>query len=216
MKIYNEDFYNLFNEIGDLMAILDENSFKIRAYREAARHLQAEIHPITKKEASEATFKKLPGIGDAIAEKMMQYIETGKIEYLEKLRKEVPKAVRDMLSIPHLGPNRVRDLYIKLGIKSKKDLIQAASGENKISFVIFPDNLQVDIRFLPKESYGAALLYFTGSKDFNVMMRKKAIEMGYLLNEYALFKDGEYYKGESEEGIFEALGMKYVEPEKRK
>ena len=82
--------------------------------------------------------------------------------------------------------------------------------------MIFPNNLQVDIRFLPEESYGAALLYFTGSKDFNVKMRKTAIKKGYLLNEYALFEKGEYIAGASEEEIFDKLEMKYVEPEKRK
>ena len=96
------------------------------------------------------------------------------------------------------------------------DITILGSGETKISFIIFPQNLQIDIRYLPKESYGAALLYFTGSKDFNVKMRRKAIEMGYLLNEYGLFKNGEYYKGVSEKEIFKALKMKYLEPEKRK
>ena len=314
----NEELSQAFHEIADLMAILSENGFKIRAYREAARRIKEELHPITKKTASVKEFMKLPGIGEAIAKKMMEYIETGQIAFLEKLRKKVPKPVRDLLEIPHLGPIRVRDLYINLGVKNKKDLIRAAkngemdklpgfgekliesileaiekgqekkkrherkavepvakkliailkkiksvrtaevagsyrrgastvgdldilvtgdldnkafekavrkvfpdiailgSGETKISFVIFPNNLQIDIRFLPEESYGAALLYFTGNKDFNVMMRKKAIEMGYLLNEYALFKDGEYYKGATEQEVFEALGMKYVEPSKRK
>ncbi len=104
MKSYNEDFYTLFNEIADLMAILGENSFRIRAYREAARKIKESIHPITKKGASEIAFKKMPGIGDAIAMKMMQYIKTGKIEFLEKLRRKISKPVRDLLNIPHLGP----------------------------------------------------------------------------------------------------------------
>jgi DNA polymerase (family X) len=91
-----------------------------------------------------------------------------------------------------------------------------ASGETKISFVIFPQNLQVDIRFVPPDSYGAALLYFTGSKEFNVMMRKVAIGKGYLLNEYGLFKDGEYIAGKTEEEIFDALGLPHTPPHKRK
>ncbi len=91
-----------------------------------------------------------------------------------------------------------------------------ASGDTKISFMIFPDNLQVDIRLVPQESYGAALLYFTGSKDFNVKMRRDAITQGYLLNEYGLMKQGEYVAGQTEEEVFETLGMKYVEPKNRK
>ena len=74
----------------------------------------------------------------------------------------------------------------------------------------------MDIRFLPEESYGAALLYFTGSKDFNVMMRKKAIDKGYLLNEYALFENGEYIAVATEKEVFDKLEMKPVEPKNRK
>ena len=318
MKTYNEDFYRLFNEIADLMAITGAGFFQVRAYREAARVLMEEADPITKKNASVKAFKELPRIGNAIADKMMSYIKTGKIKTLEELRKEVPKGVRELLKIPNLGPGRIGKLYFMAGVSNKRELIKYAksgeminlpgfgeksvekilqalasnqqkkkrharkdveqvakkllsifkkmksvhsaevagsyrrgaptvgdldilvtgdldnakfektvrkvfpdiailgSGETKISFVIFPNNLQIDIRFLPKESYGAALLYFTGSKDFNVMMRKKAIELGYLLNEYALFKDGEYFKGATEKEVFKALNMKYVEPAKRK
>jgi DNA polymerase (family 10) len=318
MKSYNEDFYRVFNEMADLMSLLNDNSFKIRAYREAARRLKENMEPITKKNADKAKFKEIPGVGENIAEKMMQFIKTGKIAALEKLRKQIPKPVRDMLEIPHLGPRRVRDLYINLGIKSKKDLIKCAkngeidklpgfgekligqilsainkgqekkhrherkdvepiakkltgilkkikrvdqvavagsyrrgadtvgdldilvsgnpkidevekriyktfpdhtslaSGETKIAFVIFPQNLQVDIRVVPEESWGAALLYFTGSKDYNVMMRKVAIEKDCLLNEYGLFKDGEYVAGETEEEVYTKLGLPYKDPKNRK
>ena len=60
-----------------------------------------------------------------------------------------------------------------------------AHGENKVSFVL-KSGLQVDVRLLQKESYGAALLYFTGSKEHNVALRGRANKMGYTLNEYAL------------------------------
>ena len=318
MKSYNDDFYNLFNEIADLMAIQGEGFFRVRAYREAARVLKEEIEPITKKNANRQYLISLPRIGNAIADKMIQYIETGKIPFLEKLRKEIPKPVRDMLKIPHLGPTRIKNLYINLGIKSKAQLKKCAmdgsiselkgfgdvlvksiltaiesgqkkkkrhkrknvelvakkltsliktikgakkiiiagsyrrglltvgdldilvcgnsdvskvekkifkafpnstslaSGETKIAFVIFPQNLQVDIRFVPEESYGAALLYFTGSKDYNVMMRKVAIEKGYLLNEYGVFENGEYVAGKTEKEVCEKLGLPFLEPTKRK
>ena len=300
------------------MSILNENSFKIRAYREAARRLKEDFRPITKKDTDKKKLMEIPRIGEALADKIIQYVKTGKINYLERLRRQIPKPVRDLLKIPHLGPNRVRDLYINLGVKSKADLkkyaktgkiaeipgfgdklveqiMQAietgqkkkkrhdrkeikpiakklvsilkrikgvkkvdiagsyrrklstvgdldilvcgapvagiaekrifkafsnttslASGETKIAFVIFPQNLQVDIRFVPEESYGAALLYFTGSKDFNVNMRKTAIEKGYLLNEYGLFESGEYIAGKTEEEVFTKLDMPVVSPEQRK
>ncbi len=317
MKSYNETFEKQFNEIADLMSILGENAFKIRAYKDIARKMREEINPIQKKGATKAKFKKIPGVGEALASKMMEYLETGKMQYLEKLRSKIPKAVRDLLNVPHLGPNRVRDLYLKLGIKSKADLKKKAesgaiaeldgfgdklvgqilnalatgqekkkrhkredikpvvkkiitllksikgvkqvevagsyrrqyptvgdidilvsgksitreaeevikeefkeltiiaSGDTKVAFVIFPENLQVDIRFVQEESYGSALLYFTGSKDFNVKMRRIAIDQKCLLNEYGLFKDGEYIAGKTEEEVFEALNFPNTKPEKR-
>lgn len=319
MKNYNEDFYQLFNEIADLLAITGEGSFfQIRAYQEAGRMLKEESEPITKKNASLDAFNKLPRIGEALALKMMQYIETSQIPYLEELRAKVPEPVRELLKIPGIGPKSVGKLYTLAGVKSKEDLIAKAesgeleqlegfgkksvekllkaieqnqqkkkrhereeakkavdplldklralpgvhqvevagsfrrraetvgdvdllvagavgpdaiekacreafpdlellgSGDTKISFLLMPQNLQVDIRFVPLKSYGAALLYFTGSKDFNVKLRRKAIAQGYLLNEYGLMKSGEVVASETEEDIFRALGVKWVAPEKRK
>lgn len=318
MKSYNDALASAFNEIADLLSILDDNVFKIIAYRRAARRLKEEFRPITKKDAKKEVLKQIPGVGEALAEKMLQFMKEGKIDLLEKLHRQIPEAVREMLGIPHLGPKRVRQLFIDLGIKSKKELLEKAktgeiadlpgfgdklvasilealesgqekkrrhernevepiakkllkilkatkgvigaeiagsfrrksetvgdldilvlgekaakeaeknlfkvfknttmlaNGETKISFMIFPDNLQVDIRFVPEDSYGAAILYFTGSKDFNVMMRKVAIEKGCLLNEYGLFKDGEYIAGKTEKEVFDKLGLPFTPPEKRK
>lgn len=319
MKAYNDDFYDLFNEIADLLAITGEgNFFQIRAYQEAGRLLKEEVDPITKEQASVEAFQKLPRVGEALAIKMVQYIETGEIKYLEELRAKVPQSVRELLKIPGIGPKSVGKLYIQAGVKSKKDLIKKAesgelealegfgkksvekvlqaiadhqekkrrhtreeaqqiieqilpklktlkgvsqvdvagsyrrgaktvgdvdilvagsttpkklettlqsifpdlkllgSGETKISFMLLPQNLQVDVRLVPLKNYGAALLYFTGSKDFNVNMRRVAIGQGCLLNEYALMKAGEVVASETEQAIFKALGMEYVEPEKRR
>ena len=318
MKSYNDDLASAFNEIADLLSILDENVFKIIAYRRAARRLKEEFRPITKKDAKKEVLRQIPGVGEALAEKMIQYMKEGKIDLLERLHRQIPHAVREMLAIPHLGPKRVRQLFIELGVKSKEDLLRQAksgaiadlpgfgdklvqsilealesgqekkrrherkevepiakkllkilratkgvrsaeiagsyrrknetvgdldilvlgekaaaeaeknllkafenttvlaNGETKISFMIFPQNLQVDIRFVPPDSYGAALLYFTGSKDFNVMMRKVAISKGYLLNEYGLFKDGEYIAGKTEKEVFDKLGLPATPPEKRR
>lgn len=318
MKSYNKNFHRLLNEIADLLSILAENPFKIIAYRRAARNIIESIQPITKKNANVQKFKEIPGVGNEIANKMMEYIKTNKIKHLSDLQKQIPKTVRDLLKIPGLGPGRVRKLYLNLGIKNKKELMECASrgdiadlpgfgdrlveqiiiaiekgqqkkkrhkrkdvepiakkltgilkkikgvknvevtgsyrrklstvgdidilvsgkpvakeaekkihkvfsdyitlasGETKIALVIFPDNLQVDIRFVPNESWGAALLYFTGSKDYNVMMRKTAIEQSCLLNEYGLFKDGEYIAGKTEKEVYKKLGLEYKEPKNRK
>jgi DNA polymerase (family X) len=93
---------------------------------------------------------------------------------------------------------------------------QLAHGENKVSFVL-KSGMQVDVRILEKESYGAALLYFTGSKEHNVTLRGRANKMGLTLNEYALAT----LKGErpvarvTEEEIYAKLGLDYIPPELR-
>lgn len=91
-----------------------------------------------------------------------------------------------------------------------------AQGENKVSFHV-EDGLQVDVRLLPAESYGAALQYFTGSKAHNVSLRQRALKMGYTLSEWALARldDGSTVAAATEEDIYSALGMDWMPPEMR-
>jgi DNA polymerase (family X) len=91
-----------------------------------------------------------------------------------------------------------------------------ARGENKVSFLLGND-MQVDVRLLRKKSFGAALLYFTGSKEHNVTLRGRANEMGWTLNEYALttLKGGRVVAGETEEQIYSKLKLAYISPELR-
>ncbi|HUQ90815.1 MAG TPA: DNA polymerase/3'-5' exonuclease PolX [Bryobacteraceae bacterium] len=90
-------------------------------------------------------------------------------------------------------------------------------GENKASARMGLEGLQVDVRALPGESYGAALQYFTGSKEHNVAIRIRALKLGLTLNEYGLFRlDNEQrVAGESEEEIYQALGLDWIPPEMR-
>ncbi|MFN2975187.1 DNA polymerase/3'-5' exonuclease PolX [Terriglobus aquaticus] len=95
-----------------------------------------------------------------------------------------------------------------------------AKGQNKVSFTL-RNNLQVDVRLLPRASYGAALQYFTGSKMHNVTLRQRAIRMGYTLSEYALARiepeEGQnpIVAGATEDEIYGALGMQCIPPELR-
>lgn len=91
-----------------------------------------------------------------------------------------------------------------------------AKGENKVSFHL-GDGLQVDVRLLPAESYGAALQYFTGSKAHNVSLRQRALKMGYTLSEWALARldDNSTVAAATEEEIYAALGMDWIPPEMR-
>src|SRR5574341_1999510 len=83
-----------------------------------------------------------------------------------------------------------------------------AKGENKVSFKLH-GGMQVDIRLLAPDSYGAALMYFTGSKSHNVTLRQRALALGYTLNEYELarVKDERHVAGKTEEGIYAKLGL---------
>lgn len=89
-----------------------------------------------------------------------------------------------------------------------------AHGETK-SAIKLKSGLNVDLRVVPEESYGAALNYFTGSKDHNVALRQSAIKKGYKLNEYGLFKGRKQVAGKTEEDLYKALGLAYIEPELR-
>jgi len=91
-----------------------------------------------------------------------------------------------------------------------------AHGENKVSFTL-ENGLQVDVRLLEKEHFGAALLYFTGSREHNVTLRGRANELGYTLNEYALatLKAEKPVAGRTEEEIYAKLKLDYIPPELR-
>lgn len=91
-----------------------------------------------------------------------------------------------------------------------------ARGENKVSFRL-RGGMQVDVRFLPPESFGAAMQYFTGSKAHNVSLRQRALKMGYTVNEYSLARldDEQVVVSKTEEEIYAALKLDYIPPEMR-
>jgi DNA polymerase (family 10) len=90
-------------------------------------------------------------------------------------------------------------------------------GENKASAKVGREGLQVDLRALPRESFGAALQYFTGSKDHNVALRTRAVKMGFKLSEYGLYRsaDDTRVAGQTEAEVYEALGLRLIPPELR-
>ena len=90
-------------------------------------------------------------------------------------------------------------------------------GVNKTSVKFGRDGLQVDIRALEHGTFGAAMQYFTGSKEHNVALRQRAVRMGYKLSEYGLFRmtDDSRVAGDTEEGVYGALGLDWIPPELR-
>jgi DNA polymerase (family 10) len=110
------------------------------------------------------------------------------------------------------GDDRVMDLFVA---HPRVERV-LGRGETKSS-VRMQGDLQVDLRLVPSESRGAAMQYFTGSKAHNIAIRDRALQRGFKLNEYGLFRvdDESRVAGETEEGIYEALGLAWVDPSLR-
>lgn len=123
-------------------------------------------------------------------------------------RKETIGDIDLLVTATH--PEAVMDAFVSLpGVERV-----LARGETKSS-VHLVSGIDADLRVVLPESYGAALNYFTGSKDHNVALRKIAIAKGYKLNEYGLYRGNRLVYGKDEEGIYRALGLDYIEPEMR-
>ncbi len=125
-------------------------------------------------------------------------------------RKDTVKDI-DILVISK-KPKRVMECFT--GLPQVKEVI--AHGETKSSVVAKERNIQVDVRVVNKDSFGAALMYFTGSKQFNIKMRQLAVKRGYKINEYGVFshKDKKI-AGRTEEEIFSLMRMEYIPPQLR-
>jgi DNA polymerase (family 10) len=123
--VRNAEVAAMLNRVADLLEIRGENFFKIRAYREAVRQLDnltTEIEDLI----HEGRLKDVPGIGEAIEKKIVEYVTTGELEFLTKLEAEVPPALLELTRVPGLGPRTAKDIYDALGILSLEDLEQAA------------------------------------------------------------------------------------------
>ena len=113
------------------------------------------------------------------------------------------------------GPNPTAVLDRFIAYPTVEEVL--SRGENKASAKVGREGLQVDVRALAPESFGAAMQYFTGSKDHNVAVRTRAVKMGFKLSEYGLYRvaDDSRVAGETEAQIYEALGLGWIPPELR-
>lgn len=314
----NLEIARIFYEIADILE-MKKVEWKPRAYRRAARSIETsskDVGEIYKKGGLKA-LKEIPGVGEAIAGKIEEFIKTGKVKEYEKLKKSVPKGIEKVVNIPGMGPKKALVLFKKLKIKSVKDLEKAArsgkikglsgfgekseedilkgigllkssagkmllgtalpiaqeliSNLNKMkklkkvslagstrrrkevvrdldilgvssdpkkamdfftklqlvssvlakgstkSSVRLKSGINCDFRVVEEKSFGAALQYFTGSKDHNIKCRQIAIKKGFKLNEYGLFKKkgNKYVCGKTEQEVYKKLGMQFIEPELR-
>jgi len=296
---------------------MDKASFISIAYNRASRILESlenDIEEIYKKGGVEE-LKKISGVGKGIAEKIEEYIKTGKIKRYQELKKKCPVDLEKLISIEGLGAKKIKAFYKELNIRNLKDLEKAAkagkigeldnfgkkseqnilqaikfvkAGDNKFLlgkaipivkeiinnlkklpevsnissagsvrrmkevigdvdilvvsskpkkvidfFVKMPrvvkiwaqgstkssvrlrNGLDCDLRIVKKESFGSALQYFTGSKEHNISTRLIAKKKGLKLNEYGVYKNDKRIAGKNEKEVYQAIGLKYIEPELR-
>jgi len=126
----NLDMARIFDEIADILEVKGENSFKIRAYRRAARTIETLTQDlkVIADRGGINELKKIPGVGDAIAKKILEIAETGDCKKHIELKQEVPSGVLELLAIPRVGPKTIAKLHDELGICSIADLEEAAKS----------------------------------------------------------------------------------------
>jgi DNA polymerase (family X) len=315
-------------ELADLLEIRGSNPFRIRAYRNAVRTVTGLTRPLAAMVADGEDLTELPGIGKDLAAHIRELLDTGGLELLEEVAREVPRELATLTRLDGVGPKKAKKLWKELNVTTVGDLEEAAragkvevlegfgaksvekilraiedfrkhqgrflradavkylrplleelrgderverievagsfrrgretvgdidllarvadgdragvmerftgfagvervatAGETRGS-VVLRSGLPVDLRLLPEESWGAALHYFTGSKEHNVEVRKRARARGLKISEYGVFREegsegdagsadpraGTRIGGATEEEVFEAVGLPWIEP----
>lgn len=311
---------SIFHQMADCYRYLEpDERFRAIAYENVSKILHNMKDDIADYASDVKTLDAIGGIGESIAEKIIEYLNTGHIKTFEKLKKKVPFELLELMDVTGLGPATLKILHEKLHIDDRQELIKTLEtgklknlkgfGEKKIenirkalkmdkpakrlslevaektgneilneirkipgveraelagslrrkkdtigdidiivlaepkyrrritgAFTSLPqvqkvlakgttrasvglkkENVQVDIRLVHAYEYGAALLYFTGSKEHNIKLRTIAKEKGYKINEYGIFdaRTNKRLAGETEEEMYAFLKMKYIPPEQR-
>jgi DNA polymerase (family 10) len=192
--------------------------------------------------AREHRLSGLPGIKEKTEENILKGIEMmkrgkerlplGRVlpvakELLARLREKAPlqelalagslrrwkETIKDIDILATSGkPEKVMSVFVHLPMV--KDILM--KGPTKSS-VLITEGIQVDLRVVEKESFGAALAYFTGSKEHNIRLREMAVRAGLKINEYGVFRESDNRKlgGEREEDVYRLLGLPYIQPELR-
>ena len=312
----NAEIAALFIEIADFLEIKGENPFRVRAYRRAAQTMEGLAEDVAAV-AGRGELLEIPGIGKDLAGKIQEFLQSGAVEVLEGLRREIPVGVVELMRIHGVGPKTAKLLYEQVGVDSVEKLeelakehklagvpgIQAKTEENilkgiavwrggrertplgaaltlaetiletlrdleevdRISmagslrrmketvkdidilvtsktparimevFVGLPnlaevlahgetksslrlrEGIQVDLRVVEPDCFGAALQYFTGSKQHNIRVRELAQRRELKVSEYGVFdgRSGKRVAGVTEEDVYRAVGLPFIPPELR-
>lgn len=140
----NKQIAEILEEIGTLLELKGENPFKCRAYHNASR-VVASLMTDLKQLSESGELKKIKGIGEGLAEKIVELIQTGKSEYHEQLKNSLPPGLLDMLRIPGLGPKRIKVLFDKLNITSIEKLKEAAEKKQLEELDGFGEKIEENI-----------------------------------------------------------------------
>lgn len=165
---------------------------------------------IVKKGRERMTLAQAQFLADEVIGSLKKLPEIKKISAAGSLRRQ-KETVGDIdILVSSDKPEKV--IGALTGLSLVKDI--TAHGRTKAS-IRTKEDLQIDCRVVEERSFGAALMYFSGSKNFNIKLRQLAIKKGLKLNEYGAFRGEKLAAGRSEDEIFKLLGMRYVEPELR-
>ncbi|HKK15853.1 MAG TPA: DNA polymerase/3'-5' exonuclease PolX [Gammaproteobacteria bacterium] len=126
MAVHNDNIAAIFEEMADLLEIDEANPFRVRAYRNAARTIRGLSREVSDLVREDKDLTELPGIGKDLAAKIREILDSGHAAALDKLHKEIPASVEDLLKLPGLGPKRVKQLYHEQGIENLVQLESAA------------------------------------------------------------------------------------------
>jgi len=126
LPVHNSEISEIFNDMADLLEIQGSNTFRVRAYRNAARTIENLSRSAVDMVNQDEDLTELKGIGKDLAKKIKEIVETGELSMLEDLKKEIPFELSDFMDIPGIGPKRVHAIYEELGVKSLDELKKAA------------------------------------------------------------------------------------------
>jgi len=140
----NKQIARAFNHLGDLMELHDENTFKIRSYRNAYLTIRKLPEPLS--EMSDADINGIKGVGKAIAGKIRELLDSGEMATLNKYKDQTPEGIQDLLGIKGLGAKKVRQLWQEMGIESAGELYYACNENRLIALKGFGLKTQEDIR----------------------------------------------------------------------
>jgi len=226
----------------DLFELLSVQNFGPKTAALAYARLGVETLADLRRVVDDGSLAQLPGMGEKKVENIRKGLEHRQQaqerlsigialpvvdEVMAYLTKTVSKKIGRLSPAGSVrrGQETVHDIDILAETRNGEEVIQAfvhmpgvtqllGAGDTKGS-VILNGRVQVDLRAVPPESYGAALQYFTGSKEHNVRLREIAKKAGYKINEYGIFAGDEKVGGGREEDIYEKLGMSWMPPELR-